>query len=260
MRPFRRLLKFISALSSQKLLYSYLTSHLFHHMLYLAKLRISRIIFLIFLGALLKTLSTRLKRINYSVIFSLWLAILQKNILNKYPNIHRLWAIYKQVRNGFLIFSTTESTMWKILHGTLKPKRISWHNVMCQFIHKTPYFWVFEFISDSGKGFFKIDLSIFINNSGSNKMIFQQHIVHRFICQFVDIYKLVRFYESIKEPLCKIIICRAIFQWMKAHIRCIIPHPVASEHRWLVKAPRWIHSVPDVSDRRSWRCGCQARL
>ena len=103
-------------------------------------------------------------------------------------------------------------------------------------------------------------ISIFINNSGSNKMIFQQHIVHRFICQFVDIYKLVRFYESIKEPLCKIIICRAIFQWMKAHIRCIIPHPVASEHRWLVKAPRWIHSVPDVSDRRSWRCGCQARL
>ena len=40
----------------------------------------------------------------------------------------------------------------------------------------------------------------------------------------------------------------------------VIPHPVASEHRWLVKAPRWIHSVPDVSDRRSWRCGCQARL
>ena len=37
-------------------------------------------------------------------------------------------------------------------------------------------------------------------------------------------------------------------------------HPVASEHRWLVKAPRWIHSVPDVSGRRSWRCGCQARL
>ena len=40
----------------------------------------------------------------------------------------------------------------------------------------------------------------------------------------------------------------------------IIPHPVASEHRWLVKAPRWIHSVPDVSRRRSWRCGCHARL
>ena len=40
----------------------------------------------------------------------------------------------------------------------------------------------------------------------------------------------------------------------------LIPHPVASEHRWLVKAPRWIHSVPDVSGRRSWRCGCQARL
>ena len=40
----------------------------------------------------------------------------------------------------------------------------------------------------------------------------------------------------------------------------LIPHPVASEHRWLVKAPRWIHSVPDVSGGRSWRCGCQARL
>ena len=145
---------------------------------------------------------------------------LPKNILNKYPNIHRLWAIYKHVGNCFLIFSTTESTMWKILHSTLKPKRISWYNVMCQFIHKTPYFWVNESISNSGKGFFKIDLSIFINNSGSNKMIFQQHTVHRFICQFVDIYKLVRFYESIKEPLCKIIICRAILQWMKAHIRC----------------------------------------
>ena len=43
-------------------------------------------------------------------------------------------------------------------------------------------------------------------------------------------------------------------------IHSLIPHPVASEHRWLVKAPRWIHSVPDVSGRRSWRCGCQARL
>ena len=40
----------------------------------------------------------------------------------------------------------------------------------------------------------------------------------------------------------------------------LIPHPVASEHRWLVKAPRWIHSVPDVSGRRSWRRGCHARL
>ena len=28
---------------------------------------------------------------------------------------------------------------------------------------------------------------------------------------------------------------------------------VASEHRWLVKAPRWIHSVPDVSGRRTLR-------
>ena len=43
-------------------------------------------------------------------------------------------------------------------------------------------------------------------------------------------------------------------------ITSIIPHPVASEHRWLVKAPRWIHSVPDVSSRRSWRSGCHARL
>ena len=33
-------------------------------------------------------------------------------------------------------------------------------------------------------------------------------------------------------------------------INSVIPHPVASEHRWLVKASRWIHSVPDVSDRR----------
>ena len=40
----------------------------------------------------------------------------------------------------------------------------------------------------------------------------------------------------------------------------LIPHPVASEHRWLVKAPRLIHSVPDVSGKRSWRSGCHARL
>ena len=40
----------------------------------------------------------------------------------------------------------------------------------------------------------------------------------------------------------------------------LIPHPVASEHRWLVTAPRWIHSVPDVSGRRSWCCGCYAWL
>ena len=78
MRHLRRLLKYIRALSSQKLLYSFLTAHLVHHMLYLAKLRISRIIFFIFLGALLKTLSARLKRINSFVIFSLWLAIFQK--------------------------------------------------------------------------------------------------------------------------------------------------------------------------------------
>ena len=44
------------------------------------------------------------------------------------------------------------------------------------------------------------------------------------------------------------------------YFNVIIPHPVASEHRWLVKAPRWIHSVPDVSGRRSWHCGCYARL
>ena len=39
-----------------------------------------------------------------------------------------------------------------------------------------------------------------------------------------------------------------------------IPHPVASEHRWSVKTPQWIHSVPDVSSKWSWRCGCNARL
>ena len=38
------------------------------------------------------------------------------------------------------------------------------------------------------------------------------------------------------------------------------PTPVASEHRWLVKAPGWIHSVPDVSGRWLWRCGCHVRL
>ena len=48
--------------------------------------------------------------------------------------------------------------------------------------------------------------------------------------------------------------------WAQAQNQPLIPHPVASEHRWLVKAPRWIHSVPDVSGKRSWRCGCQARL
>ena len=40
----------------------------------------------------------------------------------------------------------------------------------------------------------------------------------------------------------------------------LIPYPVASEHRWLVIAPRWIHSVPDVSGRRSWRRSCHVRL
>ena len=36
----------------------------------------------------------------------------------------------------------------------------------------------------------------------------------------------------------------------QACLDVLIPHPVASEHLWLVKAPQWIHSVPDVSDRR----------
>ena len=40
----------------------------------------------------------------------------------------------------------------------------------------------------------------------------------------------------------------------------LIPHRVANEHRWLVKAPQWVYSVPDVSDRRSWRRSCHARL
>ena len=48
--------------------------------------------------------------------------------------------------------------------------------------------------------------------------------------------------------------------FLPSDISYVIPHPVASEHRWLVKAPRWIHSVPDVSGRRSWRCGCHVRL
>ena len=41
------------------------------------------------------------------------------------------------------------------------------------------------------------------------------------------------------------------------NIEVIIPHPWASEHRRLFKAPRWIHSVPG---RPSWRCGCYVRL
>ena len=53
-------------------------------------------------------------------------------------------------------------------------------------------------------------------------------------------------------------------QWRGAlmfSLACVlIPHPVASEHRWLVKAPRRIHSVPDVSARWSWRRDCHARL
>ena len=55
---------------------------------------------------------------------------------------------------------------------------------------------------------------------------------------------------------------RLLAVWWHQHDRLcyLIQHPVASEHRWLVKAPRWIHSVPDVSGRRSWRCGCYARL
>ena len=31
------------------------------------------------------------------------------------------------------------------------------------------------------------------------------------------------------------------------HRKHLHPHPLANEHRWLVKAPRWIHSVPDAS-------------
>ena len=57
--------------------------------------------------------------------------------------------------------------------------------------------------------------------------------------------------------------CLFLMIWLaisQPRFRQLIPHPVASQHRWLVKAPRWIHSVPDVSDRRSWRCGCYARL
>ena len=50
------------------------------------------------------------------------------------------------------------------------------------------------------------------------------------------------------------------FEMVHMTEKLLIPHPVASEHRWLVKAPRWIHSVSDVSRRRSWRCGCHARL
>ena len=36
------------------------------------------------------------------------------------------------------------------------------------------------------------------------------------------------------------------------HMNTLIPHPVTSEHRWLVKAPRGIHSVPEVSGRQLW--------
>ena len=43
-------------------------------------------------------------------------------------------------------------------------------------------------------------------------------------------------------------------------ISFLIPHPVASEHRSLVKDPWWIHSVRDVSSWQSWRYGCHARL
>ena len=43
-------------------------------------------------------------------------------------------------------------------------------------------------------------------------------------------------------------------------ITLLIPHLVPGEHRWLVKALLWIHSVPDVSSRRSWCCICCAHL
>ena len=35
--------------------------------------------------------------------------------------------------------------------------------------------------------------------------------------------------------------------WWLCQVSTLIPHPVASEHCWLVKAPRWIHSAQDVS-------------
>ena len=43
---------------------------------------------------------------------------------------------------------------------------------------------------------------------------------------------------------------------MQVVLRVVIPQPVASERLWLAEAPQGIHSVPDVSDQRSWRHGC----
>ena len=69
-----------------------------------------------------------------------------------------------------------------------------------------------------------------------------------------------RLFDSSAEYWRKIYIISQLFYdnciWHRLLCKCvminlIIPHPVASEHRWLVKAPRWIHSVPDVSGRRS---------
>ena len=65
------------------------------------------------------------------------------------------------------------------------------------------------------------------------------------------------------DVIMKIWIVRLV--WKGSHSRllnldCAFNPTPASEHRWLVKAPGWIHSVPDVSDRRLWRCGCHARL
>ena len=47
---------------------------------------------------------------------------------------------------------------------------------------------------------------------------------------------------------------------LSQYVNGIIPHPIASEQHWLVKAPRWTQCVPGVSDRRSWRFGCHAQL
>ena len=73
------------------------------------------------------------------------------------------------------------------------------------------------------------------------------------------IWNLTSWIETTTYLYCLIMIMVTEVLGVKA-LPAIIPHPVASEHRWLVKAPQWIHSVPDVSDRRSWRRGCHARL
>ena len=45
-----------------------------------------------------------------------------------------------------------------------------------------------------------------------------------------------------------------VMSWMSDYI---FPHPVANDHLWLVKAPRWIRNV---LDRRSGRCGCHCGI